>query len=199
MTWSAVCATNANFSQHDEPHRSVRHYQFCTSATRTLLRKVQSLRAQIRDSALSITLARYVMTTPRTLGTLQVMSSSPSHRRRLLLLLVLPVVALSLWLAYSGRLYPLLPKPIIRWWVMRATPLGTPYSSARETVARRGWRESSSSGPCIYGDVGGAHLSVELGHLTSGIPMVTYVFATYRFDSSCRLASIEIVKEVDAP
>jgi hypothetical protein len=42
-------------------------------------------------------------------------------------------------------------------------------------------------------------MSVELGHILVGMPLVKYAFAHFTFDATCRLISIDVVTEIDGP
>ena len=127
--------------------------------------------------------------------------SQPRRRRakRAALIFCVPLLLGAAVLTYHGCLYPLLPEQVTYAWVGAVTPIGISYDDARKRIARHGWRESSGSGPCRRGgDFSGAHVTVELGHIFWGVPVVTYTFAEYDFNSQCQLVSLRIVKEGDA-
>ncbi|HUP63480.1 MAG TPA: hypothetical protein VNA69_24050 [Thermoanaerobaculia bacterium] len=120
--------------------------------------------------------------------------------RRTGAVLAIALLAVFAVLAVRGHLWPLVPTPVIKWWVAQVVPRGTTYLDAQRKVVNHGWRESSSSGGCNQtGPFKGGSFIAEIGHLRVGVPVVPYVYAEFRFDSSCGLKDIEITKESDAP
>jgi hypothetical protein len=110
------------------------------------------------------------------------------------------VAAIVVILGFRGSLFPLLPRSLTTWWVERAIPLGSSYEDVRVMVRSRGWRESSGTWSCPSGSSAhGAFMSVELGHILVGMPLVKYAFAHFTFDATCRLISIDVVTEIDGP
>jgi hypothetical protein len=113
---------------------------------------------------------------------------------------VLFVIAVLLVLGFRGSLFPVLPNSVTSWWLQRAIPLGTPYEAVRTTVRERGWRESSGTWTCTPAPNGhGAFMTVELGHVAVGLPLVKYAYANFTFGGDCRVRAIETLTEIDGP
>jgi hypothetical protein len=119
-----------------------------------------------------------------------------NHRRRALIVGLSSTLAAGL--GFGGYLYPLLPTAIVAAWVERSIPPGTPYQHALDRVSAHGWDIVSGHGQCIVGE-GGVRARVELGRLWLLLPAVSYAYAKLEFDNECRLASIKVEKETDAP
>ena len=103
-------------------------------------------------------------------------------------------------LGLRGALFPLLPRQITHRWVENAIPIGTAYDRVRVIVRERGWRESSGTWSCPTTPPSrDAFMSVELGHIIVGLPLVKYSFAHLTFGPDCRLREIEVVTDIDGP
>jgi hypothetical protein len=108
------------------------------------------------------------------------------------------VSILAAGLAFGGYLYPLLPSSAVAAWVEWWIPKGTTYRRALESATAHGWKYSSGADHCVAG-ADGAQLTLELGHLWLVLPAVSYVYARFEFDRECRLSSLQVEKQTDAP
>lgn len=126
-----------------------------------------------------------------------------NHTNKLVIAIAVLLLACAIAVAVTPMGILFFPSSVIRWSVLRETPLGSTAAAVGLNVAHRGGRytvnrvhvePNSEYPPTATG--GESFAAVVLGHYW--MPFRTDVEAFYIFDGHGRLASVEIRKTTDA-